>query len=95
MTVRTGFSATKVLNGETIPDYSLEKTNNTTTMGKMIVAANDLLKRSKAPGVNGVVGTYDDTVVGEACHKIFNGAHAVNIYGINVTSQYFETSKLL
>lgn len=93
--MRTGFSATKVVNGETVPDYTAEKTNNNTTMGKMHNAAVELLKRSKAPGVGGVVGTYDDIIVGEACHKIFNGVHAVGIYGITLTSQYFERAGLL
>lgn len=95
MTVRTGFAATTTVNGELVVNYTTEKTSNTTGLGKMMNSMIELLTRSKAPGVGGVVGTYNDTVIGEACHKLFNGAHAVNVYGITINSQYFERSGLL
>jgi hypothetical protein len=96
MTVKLGFGSTKVVNGETVADYATEATNNNTTIGKMINSTAEYLKRMNVKGVNGVVGTYDATLLGECCHKLFNGAQDADTgYGVIVKRQYYETSKLL
>lgn len=96
MTIHIGFSATKTANGEVVPDYATELTNKNTPVGKMIAATNELLKRHGVKGVNGVVGTYDSQLIGEAVHSIYNGAVSANTgYGLTITRQYFETAKLL
>lgn len=93
--MRTGFSASKTVNGETVPDYTAEKTANTSTLGKMHNRLVSFLTSNKIKGTGGVVGTYDDTIIGEACHKIFNGAHAVDVYGSTIPSQIFERFGLI
>ncbi|KIL38308.1 hypothetical protein SD70_27215 [Gordoniibacillus kamchatkensis] len=96
MAVKLGFSTTKLVNGETVADYATEATNNNTTIGKMINATNEYLKRMGVKGTGGVVGTYDANLIGECCHKLFNGSvHADTGYGVVVSRQYYETAKLI
>lgn len=90
MAKKTGFASTQTVGGETVPVYTTERTTGTTTIGKMMNAAINQLTQGKIKGVNGVVGTYDDIIIGEACHSIFNGAHVANFYGCSLGSDYFQ-----
>jgi hypothetical protein len=95
MTVKIGFASTKVVNSVTVPDFTAEKTANNNTIGKMITLVNTILKNQKVKGVNNVVGTYDDDVVGEACFNIFHGAMHVDVYGNTIHRHHFEVAKIL
>lgn len=95
MTVKMGFAVTKVVNSVTVPDFTSEKTSNTNTIGKMVNMVNTILKNQKVKGVGGVIGTYDDDIVGEACFNIFHGAMHVDVYGNTIHRHYFEVAKIL
>lgn len=94
MTVKTGYASTKSVNGETVPDFTTEKAGSS-TIAKMMKATTELLTRSKVKGVGGAIGTYDDDVIGEAVHRIFNGAHVVDVYGTSIQSDYYQRLKLI
>lgn len=95
MTVKMGFVTTKVVSGSTVPDFTSEKTSNTNTIGKMVNLVNTILKNQKVKGVNNVVGTYDDDVVGEACFNIFHGAMYADVYANAIHRHHFEVAKIL
>lgn len=94
MTIKSGFSATKVSGGETVPDFTTEKAGST-TIAKMMKESVELLTRSKVKGVGGVVGTYDDDVIGEACFRLFYGSHIQTVYGMGLNVEYFHKLKIL
>lgn len=87
---KTGFASTQTVGGETVPVYTTERTTGTSTIGKMMNAAIAQLTQSKIKGVGGAVGTYDDQIIGEACHSIFNGSHTANFYGCSLGSDFFQ-----
>lgn len=96
MTKKLGFGTTRVVNSEVVADYGTDATNNTTAIGKMINATYEYLKRNNIKGVAGVVGTYDSTLIGECCHRLFDGAvHSDTGYGVTVSRLYYETAKLI
>jgi hypothetical protein len=95
MTVKTGYAVTSTVNGEVIPNFTTEKANNNTTLGKMIVLADALLNRTGVKGTGGVVGTYDPVILGEACYKLYHGSRRETVYGNTLEASYFEVAKLL
>jgi hypothetical protein len=93
--IHLGFASTTTVNGEVVPNYAAEQTNNNTVVGKMINSTIELLKRYRVKGINGVVGNYDVSILGEACHNIYLGAVSADVYGITVSREYFRNARLI
>lgn len=95
MSIKTGYGVTTLVNGEVQPNFTTEKTNNNTTIGKMINSVNALLTSKGIKGTGGAVGTYDSTILGEACYRIVHGSLSENVYGETITAEYFYRNRLL